>query len=96
MPPLSLELEQSIHADCGLKVHNFYGTSETGAIAFDASASVDSEGRINISSESRAEGTDIPAWENEFGADPYRTLDLRERFRQEPESWEMPQKWEFL
>ena len=34
--PLSLELESAIHADCGLKVHNFYGTSETGAIAFDA------------------------------------------------------------
>ena len=33
--PLSLELESAIHADCGLKVHNFYGTSETGAIAFD-------------------------------------------------------------
>jgi len=186
--PLSLELEQSIHADCGLKVHNFYGTSETGAIAFDASASprtvpgfvgqtlpgiaasVDAEGRINISSDSRAEGTDIPAWENEFGSDPYRTLDLgvdsdqgvtvhrciggainvagrkvsparvceilknldgvlsaevergpsrdyerfeeirvrvtitpdcdqkslREHFRQDTESWEMPRKWEFV
>jgi len=35
--PLSLELETVIHSDCGLKVHNFYGTSETGAIAFDSS-----------------------------------------------------------
>lgn len=35
--PLSLELEHAIHASCGLKVHNFYGTSETGAIAFDDS-----------------------------------------------------------
>jgi acyl-CoA synthetase (AMP-forming)/AMP-acid ligase II len=186
--PLSLELEQSIHADCGLKVHNFYGTSETGAVAFDTSesprtnpgfvgqtlpsisASVDAEGRLNISSDSSAEGTDIPAWENEFSADPYRTLDLgevsdqgisvhrcigdainvagrkvsparlreileklggvlsaevergpsrdyerfeeirvrlvtapncdqkslREQFRQETESWEMPRKWEFV
>lgn len=33
--PLSLELETAVHADCGLKIHNFYGTSETGAIAFD-------------------------------------------------------------
>ena len=35
--PLSLELETAIHSECGLKIHNFYGTSETGAIAFDAS-----------------------------------------------------------
>ena len=36
--PLSLELENSVSSECGLKIHNFYGTSETGAIAFDASA----------------------------------------------------------
>lgn len=35
--PLSLELETAIHSECGLKIHNFYGTSETGAIALDAS-----------------------------------------------------------
>ncbi len=35
--PLSLELEHGIHSATGLKVKNFYGTSETGAIAFDAS-----------------------------------------------------------
>ncbi len=35
--PLSLELENAIYAECGLKIHNFYGTSETGAIAFDGS-----------------------------------------------------------
>lgn len=35
--PLSLELETAVHAECGLKIHNFYGTSETGAIAFDDS-----------------------------------------------------------
>lgn len=35
--PLSLELETAVYADCGLKIHNFYGTSETGAIAFDDS-----------------------------------------------------------
>eukprot|EP00903_Cladosiphon_okamuranus_P004137 g4135.t1 len=33
--PFSVKLEQSIHGDTGLKVRNFYGTSETGAIAFD-------------------------------------------------------------
>jgi long-chain acyl-CoA synthetase len=37
--PLSLELETSIHSECGLKIHNFYGTSETGAIALDRSHS---------------------------------------------------------
>ena len=35
--PLSSSLEQSIFADHGLKLHNLYGTSETGAIAFDPS-----------------------------------------------------------
>ena len=35
--PLSLELEAAIHSECGLKIHNFYGTSETGAVAFDDS-----------------------------------------------------------
>jgi len=35
--PLSLDLEQKIWSDTGLKIHNFYGTSETGAIAFDDS-----------------------------------------------------------
>lgn len=38
--PLSLELEQAIYQDGGLKVHNFYGTSETGAVAFDDSNEV--------------------------------------------------------
>ncbi len=36
--PLSLDLENTVFSECGLKIHNFYGTSETGAIAFDASA----------------------------------------------------------
>jgi len=35
--PLSGELERGIFAESGLKVHNFYGTTETGAIAFDRS-----------------------------------------------------------
>jgi acyl-CoA synthetase (AMP-forming)/AMP-acid ligase II len=36
--PLSSELEAGIFKECGLKIHNFYGTSETGAVAFDQSA----------------------------------------------------------
>ena len=36
--PLSLELERAVFADCGLKLHNFYGASECGGISFDASA----------------------------------------------------------
>jgi len=35
--PLSISLEQSIHTECGLKIHNFYGTSETGAVGYDRS-----------------------------------------------------------
>lgn len=35
--PLPLELERAIHARTGLKVHNFYGSSECGGIAYDAS-----------------------------------------------------------
>lgn len=35
--PLSLDLEHSIHSENGLRIRNFYGTSETGGIAFDNS-----------------------------------------------------------
>jgi len=35
--PLSLELERAVFADCGLKLHNFYGASECGGISYDAS-----------------------------------------------------------
>ncbi len=35
--PLPLELEAEIHDQTGLKVHNFYGSSECGGIAFDDS-----------------------------------------------------------
>lgn len=34
--PMPVELEQAIHAACGVKVHNFYGSSECGGIAYDA------------------------------------------------------------
>ena len=36
--PLPVSLEQQIFAGNGLKVHNFYGSSECGGIAYDASA----------------------------------------------------------
>jgi len=36
--PLPASLEQSIFAACGLKIHNFYGSTECGGIAYDASA----------------------------------------------------------
>lgn len=35
--PLTLELEAKVRAQFGLKLHNLYGTSETGAISYDAS-----------------------------------------------------------
>jgi acyl-coenzyme A synthetase/AMP-(fatty) acid ligase len=36
--PLPVALEQNIFADRGLKIHNFYGSSECGGIAYDADA----------------------------------------------------------
>jgi len=36
--PLPLNLEQSVFAAGGIKIHNFYGASECGGIAYDASA----------------------------------------------------------
>jgi len=34
--PLPVSLEQTVFAGCGLKIHNFYGSSECGGIAYDA------------------------------------------------------------
>lgn len=34
--PLPLELERAVFADLGLKIHNFYGATECGGIAYDA------------------------------------------------------------
>jgi long-chain acyl-CoA synthetase len=36
--PLPVSLEQSVFATRGLKIHNFYGSSECGGIAYDASS----------------------------------------------------------
>jgi long-chain acyl-CoA synthetase len=35
--PLALQLEHDVFADAGLKIHNFYGASECGGIAWDSS-----------------------------------------------------------
>lgn len=35
--PLPLELEHQVHSACALKIHNFYGASECGGIAYDDS-----------------------------------------------------------
>ncbi|MFM1768017.1 MAG: hypothetical protein RJA22_546 [Verrucomicrobiota bacterium] len=34
--PLPVALEQAVHAQAGLKIHNFYGATECGGIAYDA------------------------------------------------------------
>jgi acyl-CoA synthetase (AMP-forming)/AMP-acid ligase II len=36
--PLPLSLERAVFDECGLKIHNFYGSTQCGGIAFDASA----------------------------------------------------------
>jgi acyl-coenzyme A synthetase/AMP-(fatty) acid ligase len=35
--PLPLEVERGVWTECGLKIHNFYGSSECGGIAYDRS-----------------------------------------------------------
>ena len=42
--PLPLSLEQNVFAQHGLKIHNFYGASECGGIAYDASVGPRPEG----------------------------------------------------
>jgi acyl-coenzyme A synthetase/AMP-(fatty) acid ligase len=42
--PLPLGLEQTVHARTGLKIHNFYGSSECGGIAYDASGTPRDDG----------------------------------------------------
>jgi len=44
--PLSLDLEIKIWNDTGIKLHNFYGTTETGAVAFDDSHTPRSNAQI--------------------------------------------------
>jgi len=44
--PLSLDLESDILNDTGIKLHNFYGTTETGAVAFDATRTPRTDTRV--------------------------------------------------
>lgn len=44
--PLPVELEQQVHAATGLKIHNFYGSSECGGIAYDRTESPRTDGSI--------------------------------------------------
>lgn len=43
--PLPVSLEREIFRRCGLKVHNFYGSSECGGIAYDASPTPRADGQ---------------------------------------------------
>ena len=44
--PLPLEVEREVWAQCGLKIHNFYGSSECGGIAYDRSKTPREEASI--------------------------------------------------
>lgn len=44
--PLPLNLEQSVFAAGGIKIHNFYGASECGGIAYDAGAAPRADGSL--------------------------------------------------
>jgi len=44
--PLSLDLENGIWNDTGVKLHNFYGTTETGAVAFDETHTPRTDGQL--------------------------------------------------
>ena len=44
--PLPLGLEQSVFGDTGVKIHNFYGATECGGIAYDSSSGPRSDGSV--------------------------------------------------
>ncbi len=44
--PLPLALERETYDDCGLKIHNFYGASECGGIAYDATGAPRTDQRL--------------------------------------------------
>lgn len=44
--PLPLELEVAVHESSGLKLHNFYGSSECGGIAYDRTATPRADARL--------------------------------------------------
>lgn len=61
--PLPLALEKEVHARSGVKIHNFYGASECGGIAYDRSAGPRGDSAIagtaldNVDLSASAEGT---------------------------------------
>jgi long-chain acyl-CoA synthetase len=44
--PLPLSLEQQVYQNCGIKIRNFYGSSECGGIAYDRSSQPRSESNL--------------------------------------------------
>ncbi len=46
--PLTTDLERAVFEDAGLKIHNFYGASECGGIAFDATQEPRGHGRAPV------------------------------------------------
>lgn len=59
--PLALALEQEVFADAGLKIHNFYGASECGGIAYDTTETPRGSGDVL--------GTPLPGVRVEIGRD---------------------------
>jgi acyl-coenzyme A synthetase/AMP-(fatty) acid ligase len=67
--PLPVALEQEVFAACGLKIHNFYGSSECGGIAYDGTAAPRAEGA----------GTGAPMDGVELSCDDEGCLEVRSR-----------------
>ncbi|MGD1086271.1 MAG: fatty acid--CoA ligase family protein [Verrucomicrobiota bacterium] len=67
--PLPVALEQQVFAASGLKIHNFYGSSECGGIAFDATESPRAEGA----------GAGVPMRGVELNCDDEGCLEVRSR-----------------
>lgn len=91
--PLSLELERRAFDIQGLKLHNLYGASESGAVAYDAaevlredprvlgtllpgvSASVNSDGLLQVQSDAVGIGYDEKLPGESFGEGQFKTCD---------------------
>ena len=69
--PLALALEHEVFADAGLKIHNFYGASECGGIAYDATETPrESAGML---------GTPLPGVRVDIGDDGRLSVTQRRR-----------------
>ena len=87
--PLTLKLEKEVWENCGIKIHNFYGSSECGGIAYDGSdelrtrtgevgrAMVDTDLSVNEKSGSLAVSSDAVA----VGYWPFKETDENNRLR---------------